>query len=83
MEKDVAILVANMALDAYRVPAAQGMKGAERRIIELEATAPGGGRLVRDVRVWVVRFQAGMTWTELAVDESTGTVVRVERSRTA
>jgi hypothetical protein len=81
MDQEMAIQIASLARDNHGVPAAQSMGTPERRIIELDAEAPGGGRLVRDVRAWIVRFQLGMSWTELAIDESTSSVVRVERSR--
>ena len=81
MDEAAAIDIATAARAAHAVPSGHALRGTERRIIELEEEAPTGGRLVRDVRTWIVRFAGGMAWTELAVDESSGAVVRVERSR--
>lgn len=56
---------------------------AQRRYIEIadgDATKPAP---VRDVLVWVVRFNYDIAWGEVAVDENTGQVVRVEYSRGA
>jgi hypothetical protein len=72
--------IAEAARGAHDVPPRAARTGAERRIIEL-ADGRGPGARVRDVRVWAVRFQAGAAWCELAVDEVTAAVVRVQRSR--
>jgi hypothetical protein len=82
MDEATAIQIASASRAAHAVPARYALRGAERRIIELCAGSQGVGALVRDVRVWIVRFQAGAAWVELAVDETTGTTVRVQRSRT-
>jgi hypothetical protein len=81
MDEETAKQIASIARPAHDVPAGYALRSAERRIIEIAEGAAGPAALVRDVRVWIVRFQAGVAWAELAVDEATGTVVRVQRSR--
>jgi hypothetical protein len=81
MDEDTAKQIADAARLAHDVPATYAFRSAERRIIELPDSTPGLATLVHDARVWIVRFQAGIAWAELAVDEATGTVVRVQRSR--
>jgi hypothetical protein len=82
MDEETAKQIASDARPAHDVPADYALRGAERRIIEISEGAAATAPLVRDVRVWIVRFQAGIAWAELAVDEATRTVVRVQRSRT-
>jgi hypothetical protein len=77
MDEQTARRIAESAREAHEVPPDQVGKWAERRIIEI----PDDAARVRDARVWVVRFVRGPSWTELAVEEPTGDVVRVERSR--
>ncbi len=55
--------------------------GAERRFILLAGEDREQPARVRDLLAWVVRFGGGLSWAELAVDDRTGAVVRVERSR--
>jgi hypothetical protein len=81
MDEAMAKQIASDARPAHDVPASYAFRGAERRIIEISESAAGAAPRVRDVRVWIVRFQAGIAWAELAVDETTRTVVRVQRSR--
>ena len=73
MDEATAKQIAGNARPAHDVPASYALRGAERRIIEITDGGSGIGALVR--------FQAGVAWAELAVDESTGTVARVQRSR--
>jgi hypothetical protein len=54
---------------------------AERRFILVAGPDPQEPSRVRDVLAWVVRFGGGISWAELAVDDRTGAVLRVERSR--
>jgi hypothetical protein len=82
MDEAAAKQIASDARPAHDVPTGYALRGAERRIIEISEGAAGMTPLVRDVRVWIVRFQAGIAWAELAVDEATQTVVRAQRSRT-
>jgi hypothetical protein len=84
MDESVAVGIAQGSRPAYEVPAEYVVRHVERRFIELGDTpaAPGEDTVrVRDLRVWVVRFGAGIAWIDLAVDEVTARVVRVERSR--
>jgi len=55
--------------------------GAEQRLIELAEGRPPEDVLLHDCLVWVVRFAAGPRWIELALRDSDGALVRVERSR--
>jgi len=81
MDEATAKQVAGTARPAHDVPASYAFHSAERRIIEITEGESKVGALVRDVHVWIVRFQAGVAWTELAVDQATSSVVRVQRSR--
>jgi len=82
MDEAAAKQIAGKARPGNAVPTGHALRGAERRIIEISDGAGGSGPLVRDVRAWIVRFAAGVAWVELAIDEATGNVVRVQRSRT-
>ncbi len=53
----------------------------ERRFIQLGGTARDEPATVRDLLAWVARFSRGIAWVDLALDDRTGAVVRVERSR--
>lgn len=68
--------------DVQGVPPHYVVDGAERRIIEVCEGSPGPAALVRDVRVWIVCFRAGVAWLEMAIDEASGDAVRMERSST-
>jgi hypothetical protein len=65
----------------YQVPADWRAGPAELRWIELLDGRLGEPGPVRDLRVWVVRYRTDVQWIDLAVDDGTGQVVRVERSR--
>jgi hypothetical protein len=81
MDEARATHIADSTRPDHGVPVTYALHGAQRRIIEVTEDASGAESRVRDVRVWIVRFQAGIAWAELAVDEATGNVVRVQRSR--
>lgn len=80
MTETEARAIAEAQREAHEVPEDATIQWAERRIIELLETPPPEA-LVRDVVVWIVRFARPLGFHELAVDESTGDIVRVERSR--
>jgi hypothetical protein len=77
MDEQTARRIAETAREAHDVPPGHVGKWAERRIIEIRDDAAR----VRDARVWVVRFVRGPSWIDLAVEERTSDVVRVEKSR--
>jgi len=80
VDEATARALAEAARPARDVPPGYALVASERRIIELvEGTGPGP---VRDALVWIVRFAEGIRWMELAVEEASGQVVRVQRSRT-
>jgi hypothetical protein len=77
--------IALEARAAFSVPDDFTPGTAERRIVEI-GQAPSPDKLpepgpVRDVTAWVVQLFAGESWTEFAVSEKTGKVVRFRRSR--
>lgn len=83
-----AIATAQAAAPAYGVPDNYRPASSELRIIELVQGAPLRDELpppgpVFDRLAWVVRFAAGILWVELAIDDQTGEVLRVRRSRSA
>lgn len=81
MTEAEAIAAAERQRSFVPVPAPYQVRTAQRRWIELLDEA-SGVRWVRDCLVWVVRFAAGIAWIEVAID-STGAIVRVQRSRGA
>jgi hypothetical protein len=66
---------------AYQVPLEWGAGPADLRWIELSETSPGEPAPVKDLRAWVIRFRTQIQWADLAIDDASGKVVRVERSR--
>lgn len=66
---------------AYHVPAVWEAGQPELRWIELTDAGDRKAAPARDLRAWVVRFGDELQWIELAIDDGTGGVVRVERSR--
>jgi len=53
----------------------------ERRFILLAGEDREEPAPARDLLAWVVRFGDDLSWAELAMDDRSGAVVRVERSR--
>jgi hypothetical protein len=63
------------------VPAEYVLESAERRIIEVAEGPIERPSRVRDCLAWVVRFSGDFGWRDLAIEDATGLVVRVERSK--
>jgi len=66
---------------AHQVPPDWKAGPAEPRWIELSEARVGEPGPVRDLRAWVIRYRTQIQWIDLAIDDATGQVVRVERSR--
>jgi hypothetical protein len=70
---------------AAGVPADFSLESIRQRYIELlQERKTGAGevqRLVEDRLVWIARYAKDIAWWELAVDDQSGRVVRVQRSR--
>jgi hypothetical protein len=66
---------------AYQVPNDWVARQAELRFIELLEASPGEPGPVKDLRAWIIRYRTQIQWVDLAIDDGTGQVVRVERSR--
>ncbi len=66
---------------AHQVPGDWKASPAEPRWIEVVEAPVGNPGPVRDLRVWIIRYRTQIQWIDLAVDDATGQVVRVERSR--
>lgn len=81
MNEAAAKQIAETVRAQHDVTSGYRLRHAERRIIELLQSRTESDAWMRDVRVWVVRFQDGIRWIDLAIDEVTGDVVRVEKSR--
>jgi hypothetical protein len=81
VDKSAAITVAEQGRLPHGVPSHYAVTNAEERFIELSAAPDNAAGPVRDVRVWLVRFRAGIAWIELAVEQANGLIVRVQRSR--
>lgn len=88
MNAQQAIAAAQVAAPRFGVPPGFQVSSAELRIVELVANAPVVDALppegpVVDRSAWVVTFSAEPLWAELTVDDQTGDVVRIRRSRMA
>jgi hypothetical protein len=88
MNAQDAVKRAQSAAPLFGVPAQFRAVSAELRIIELVAGAPVQDALpsagpVIDRQAWVVRLARGILWAELAIDDLTGDVLRLRRSRGA
>ncbi len=64
-----------------RIDAGWRVTAAERRFILLAGEDREQPGPVRDALVWIVRFGGGLSWAELALDDRSGALLRVERSR--
>jgi hypothetical protein len=73
--------LADKVRSLYKVPAQARISKASLRYIEVTGNDPTVPAAVRDVLAWVVRFRHEIRWTDLAIDDRTGDLVRVERSR--
>lgn len=89
MTEQQAAQIALQARPEFEVPQDFELTAAERRIIEIvengqpvrdELPAPGP---VRDTVAWVVTLGSDVLWAEFAVEDATGLVVRIRRSRGA
>lgn len=81
MDQNSAVQIAQQNRQQYGVAPNFAVASAERRIIELPQAPPASPCPVRDVLVWVVRFVFQDFWVDLAVDNSTGAIVRRDQSR--
>jgi len=72
---------AEQARPFHSVPADAELVDIERRYIELAGPDPTAPAPVRDLLAWVARFENENGWMDLAIDDHSGDVVRVERSR--
>ncbi|MDQ3001373.1 MAG: hypothetical protein M3Y08_08945 [Fibrobacterota bacterium] len=63
------------------VPDGFALESAAKRYIELSEETPNGGYLVRDVLVWIARFAKQNSFWEFAIDDTTGLVVRTQKTR--
>ena len=81
MTSEEAQRAAESARPEHEVPEAASVVSVEKRFIELAGSDPNTVAPVRDLLAWVVRFRSGIAWIDFAVDDATGEIVRVERSR--
>lgn len=82
MTREQAVAIAEAAREEKEIPPDAEVAATEECFIELGGPDPEQPSQVRDVRVWLVRFDfEGGRWVELAVDGKTAQVVRVQRSR--
>ncbi len=81
MTRDEAIAAAEAAREEHQVPPEAELATSELRYIELVRGTRAAPEAIRDARVWVVRFLLPPRFWDLAVDDETGAIVRVERSR--
>ncbi len=88
MNAQEAVAIAQAAAPAQGVPDNYRPVSSELRIIELVQGAPLRDELpaagpVYDRTAWVVKLAAGILWIELAIDDQTGDLLRIRRSRSA
>ncbi|WP_418315124.1 hypothetical protein [Piscinibacter sakaiensis] len=88
MNAQQAIASAQAAAPAHGVPANYRPAAAELRIVELVEGAPLRDELpppgpVYDRSAWVVRLALDILWVELTIDDQTGELLRIRRSRGA
>ncbi|HZN62691.1 MAG TPA: hypothetical protein VFC90_09845 [Planctomycetota bacterium] len=82
MDEPAARSAAEGAKAAAGVPADYRFESAQRRFIELAEGSAGAPSRVRDCLAWVVRYSGEMGgWRDLAIEDATGKVVRVQRSK--
>lgn len=81
MEQAEAERLAEGAAPEFKVPPDYAVASTDRRFIEVPS--PGAGDGLRDALAWVVRFAKPGWWIDLSVEDATGRIVRVERSRGA
>ncbi|MFL5349713.1 MAG: hypothetical protein ACJ8AT_33365 [Hyalangium sp.] len=82
MNQEQAVAAAEAAREEKEVPPGAAVADVEQCFIELGDPDPEKPSPVRDVRAWLVRYHfQGGRWVELAVDDKTGQIVRVRRSR--
>jgi hypothetical protein len=63
------------------IPAGCRLEWVEKRYIEISKPRQDGKVFVRDFLAWIAHFTLGIAWWELAVDDTTGKLLRTERSR--
>ena len=81
MDDHAARAAAEAARGSAGVPDEYTFDSAEKRIIEIAQGPIDRPSPVRDCLAWVVRFTGDFGWRELAIEDATGQVVRVERSK--
>lgn len=81
MTEAEAIRQAEGARGRYQIAPSWTAISTERRFIALAGPDREQPAPVRDVLAWVVRFGDELSWAELALDDRTGAILRVERSR--
>jgi len=72
---------AEAARAEHAVPREWHASQVEQRFIQLGSEDPAEPAPVRDLLAWIVRFAGALSWIDLALDDRSGDVVRVERSR--
>jgi len=72
---------AEAAREQCDIPPEGRLYAVDKRHIELAGDDPSQPAPVKDVLVWLARFRIRHGWTELAVDDASGQIVRVRRSR--
>jgi hypothetical protein len=81
MDETAARGAAEGAKAAAGVPADFVFESAQRRYIELAENGADVPSRVRDCLAWVVRYSNDFGFRDLAIEDATGQVVRVERSK--
>ena len=81
MTRGEARRAAEAAREQCDIPPEGRLYAVDKRHIELAGSDPAQPAPVKDVLVWLARFRIRNGWTELAVDDASGQIVRVRRSR--
>jgi hypothetical protein len=72
---------AEAARAKYDIPAEGRLTEVDKCYIELAGDDPSQPAPVRDILVWRARFRIRNGWRELSVEDATGKIVRVRKSR--
>lgn len=81
MDESAARAMAESARGSNGVPPDYALDSIEKRIIEVAEGPIDRPSAIRDCLAWVVRFTGDFGWRELSIEDATGQVVRIERSK--
>ncbi len=81
MTKDEAASIAERVRIDYNIPEEATLASQEEKFIEVTEHRSDDQGPVRDARVWIIKYSHLISWTELAIDQKSGKILRVIYSR--